>query len=51
MREPERPVGLISKIDGEMRLLRVRLPYHESDHVLPSALGDSDCWEWRMRFD
>ena len=39
MREPARRVGLISEIDGELRLLKVRLPYHESDHVLTIDLS------------
>jgi len=41
-----RKVGLIGAIDREMRLLKVHLPYHESDHVLNIAyniLCGGDC--------
>ncbi len=41
MREPARRVGLISEIDGELRLLKVRLPYPESDHVLTSQRSET----------
>ena len=30
-------VGLIDRIDAELKLLKVHLPYHESDHVLNIA--------------
>ena len=30
-------VGLVSRIDSELELLKVHLPYHESDHVLNMA--------------
>jgi len=32
-----RKVGLIEAIDRDVRLLKVHLPYHESDHVLNIA--------------
>ena len=32
-----RKVGLIDAIDRELHLLKVHLPYHESDHVLNIA--------------
>jgi hypothetical protein len=41
-----RRVGLIQTIDRELQLLKVHLPYHESDHVLNIAynvLCDGDC--------
>ncbi len=41
-----RKVGLIHAIDRELHLLKVHLPYHESDHVLNIAyniLCDGDC--------
>ncbi|MGD0463897.1 MAG: hypothetical protein ABSB74_15530 [Tepidisphaeraceae bacterium] len=41
-----RKVGLIDAIDRDVRLLKVHLPYHESDHVLNIAyniLCDGDC--------
>src|SRR5208282_5513364 len=41
-----RHVGLIDAIDRDVRLLKVHLPYHESDHVLNIAyniLCDGDC--------
>ena len=41
-----RKVGLIDAIDREVQLLKVHLPYHESDHVLNIAyniLCDGDC--------
>jgi len=41
-----RKVGLIGAIDNELRLLKVHLPYHESDHVLNIAyniLCGGDC--------
>jgi hypothetical protein len=41
-----RHVGLINAIDRDVRLLKVHLPYHESDHVLNIAynlLCDGDC--------
>ena len=41
-----RHVGLIHAIDRDVRLLKVHLPYHESDHVLNIAyniLCDGDC--------
>jgi hypothetical protein len=30
-------LGLVDQIDGRFELLKVRLPYHESDHVLNLA--------------
>jgi hypothetical protein len=41
-----RKVGLVDAIDRELHLLKVHLPYHESDHVLNIAyniLCDGDC--------
>jgi hypothetical protein len=41
-----RKTGLIQTIDRELQLLKVHLPYHESDHVLNIAynvLCDGDC--------
>lgn len=41
-----RKVGLIDAIDHNLHLLKVHLPYHESDHVLNVAynlLCDGDC--------
>ena len=41
-----RKVGLVEAIDRDVRLLKVHLPYHESDHVLNIAyniLCDGDC--------
>jgi len=41
-----RKVGLVDAIDRDVRLLKVHLPYHESDHVLNIAyniLCDGDC--------
>ena len=41
-----RKVGLIDALDRDVRLLKVHLPYHESDHVLNIAyniLCDGDC--------
>lgn len=41
-----RKVGLIDAIDSNVHLLKVHLPYHESDHVLNIAynlLCDGDC--------
>jgi hypothetical protein len=41
-----RKVGLIEAIDRDVHLLKVHLPYHESDHVLNIAynlLCDGDC--------
>ena len=41
-----RKVGLIEALDREVHLLKVHLPYHESDHVLNIAynlLCDGDC--------
>jgi len=41
-----RKVGLVDAIDRNVRLLKVHLPYHESDHVLNIAynlLCDGDC--------
>jgi hypothetical protein len=41
-----RTVGLIDAIDRNVRVLKVHLPYHESDHVLNIAyniLCDGDC--------
>jgi len=41
-----RKIGLIQTIDRELQLLKVHLPYHESDHVLNIAYNiicDGDC--------
>ena len=41
-----RRVGLIDAIDRDLHLLKVHLPYHESDHVLNIAynlLCGGDC--------
>lgn len=41
-----RKIGLIDAIDRDLHLLKVHLPYHESDHVLNIAyniLCDGDC--------
>jgi hypothetical protein len=41
-----RHLGLIDRIDDRLRLLKVHLPYHESDHVLTlayNALCDGTC--------
>ena len=35
--ELARSVGLVKEIDGALQLLKVHLPYHESDHVLNVA--------------
>jgi len=43
-----RRVGLIERIDSELHLLKVHLPYHESDHVLNIAyniLSGGTCLE------
>lgn len=43
-----RHTGLIEAIDRDLHLLKVHLPYHESDHVLNIAcniLCDGDCLE------
>jgi hypothetical protein len=43
-----RHVGLIDAIDQDLHLLKVHLPYHESDHVLNIAyniLAGGDCFE------
>jgi DDE family transposase len=48
MHQLARKVGLIETIDRELHLLKVHLPYHESDHVLNIAyniLCDGDCLE------
>lgn len=40
--------GLIERIDEQLHLLKIHLPYHESDHVLNIAynlLGGGDCLE------
>jgi hypothetical protein len=48
-----RQLGLIDAIDDRLTLLKIHLPYHESDHVLnfaSNALGDGTCLqdiEWR----
>ncbi len=34
-----RNVGLISDIDAKLQLLKIHLPYHESDHVLNIAFN------------
>src|SRR5438093_5950014 len=41
-----RRLGLIDKIDQRLHLLKIHLPYHESDHVLNfayNALCNGDC--------
>lgn len=41
-----RQLGLIDRIDQRLRLLKIHLPYHESDHVLAiayNALCDGTC--------
>ena len=41
-----RQIGLIDAIDARLHLLKIHLPYHESDHVLNlayNALCDSTC--------
>jgi hypothetical protein len=41
-----RRIGLIDAIDQRLHLLKIHLPYHESDHVLNlayNALCDGDC--------
>ena len=41
-----RKLGLIDRLDDRLRLLKVHLPYHESDHVLTlayNALCDGTC--------
>jgi hypothetical protein len=43
-----RQTGLIDALDQDVHLLKVHLPYHESDHVLNIAynlLADGDCLE------
>ena len=43
-----RKLGLIDAIDRRLHLLKIHLPYHESDHVLNlayNALCDGDCLE------
>jgi len=43
-----RKIGLIDAIDNRLHLLKVHLPYHESDHVLNlayNALAGGDCKE------
>ncbi len=41
MRESARRPGLLGEIEGELRLLKVCLPYHESDHVLNSQRSET----------
>ena len=41
-----RRLGLIDRIDARLHLLKIHLPYHESDHVLSlayNALCDGTC--------
>src|ERR1700676_628214 len=41
-----RQIGLIEQIDSRLHLLKIHLPYHESDHVLNFALNalcNGDC--------
>ena len=41
-----RKIGLIDAIDDKLHLLKIHLPYHESDHVLNlayNALCDGTC--------
>lgn len=48
MHELARRVGLIDEINGALNLLKVHLPYHESDHVLNiafNALAGGRCLE------
>jgi hypothetical protein len=43
-----REIGLVEAIDENLKLLKVHLPYHESDHVLNIAYNsvmDGDCLE------
>src|ERR1700692_1220794 len=50
-----RRLGLIDAIDDPLPLLKIHLPYHESDHVLNlayNALCDGTCLqdlEWRRQ--
>ena len=44
----EKQSGLVEAIDQNLQLLKVHLPYHESDHVLNIAyniLSGEDCIE------
>jgi hypothetical protein len=48
MHQLARHVGLIDAIDRDLHLLKVHLPYHESDHVVNIAYNvacDGDCLE------
>jgi hypothetical protein len=43
---PARRLGLIERLDARLHLLKIHLPYHESDHVLAiayNALCDGTC--------
>ena len=48
-----RKLGLVEAIDRKLHLLKVHLPYHESDHVLSMAynlLAGGTCLEhWELR--
>jgi hypothetical protein len=49
-----RQLGLAEAIDRRLHLLKIHLPYHESDHVLNlayKALCDGTCWwcRWPTR--
>ena len=46
-------LGLAEAIDRRLHLLKIHLPYHESDHVLNlafNALCDGDCWDIKGTF-
>ena len=48
MRLLAQKLGLAEAIDRRLHLLKIHLPYHESDHVLNlayNALCDGDCLE------
>ena len=38
-------LGLVETIDAKLELLKVHLPYHESDHVLYHVMCGSTCLE------
>ena len=46
-------LGLVKEIDGHRHLLKVHLPYHESDHMLNVAYnilaGGVRSWDWELR--
>ena len=45
-----RQTGLIDAIDGNVRVLKVHLPYHESDHVLNIAYSQPSWGKLRQYF-